>query len=102
MPTIYHDLIIKRTTEEVFKDVSNPKDLENWWPFKCSGEPKVGTAYNFRDTDDWYGKVIKSVSSKSFYIKMTKSDKDWNPTTFGFDLEGRKDGSTYMVFWHKD
>lgn len=24
---------------------------------------------------------------KSFHIKMTESDQDWNPTSFGFELE---------------
>jgi len=41
---------------------------------------------NFTDEYSWFGKVVKCEFEKSFYIEMTDSDKDWNRTTFGFDL----------------
>ena len=38
------------------------------------------------------GKLVSKTSlNESFHLKMTKSDDDWNPTTFGFDLEELKD-----------
>lgn len=104
MNNIYHNFIIKAKPQTVFHAVSDPKHLINWWPLKCSGIPEVGSEYNFNFTDeyDWFGELVKCEEAKAFHIKMTKSDADWNPTTFGFDLEQMKDGSTYVEFWHKD
>jgi uncharacterized protein YndB with AHSA1/START domain len=101
--TIYHDLQIKAPTQSVFDAVTLPEHLVNWWPFKCSGEPNVGTEYNFffGPEYDWKGKVVQCETGTSFYIKMTKSDLDWNPTSFGFDLK-ENDKGTYLSFWHKD
>jgi len=31
---------------------------------------------------------------------MTKSDQDWDPTSFGFDLEDIENG-VLVKFWHK-
>lgn len=101
--TIYHNFIIKAPALKVFKSVSEPKHLENWWPLKCSGIAKIGEEFNFNFTDqyDWYGSVIVCEPGKAFYIRMTQSDADWNPTTFGFDLH-ETDNGTAVNFWHKD
>lgn len=99
--SIYHALEIQGTPEKIFQAVSRPEHLINWWPKKCTGVPKVNELYNFYFAPeyDWYGKVIKLELNKSFHIKMTRSDKDWDPTTFGFDLE-QMDKSTQVEFWH--
>jgi uncharacterized protein YndB with AHSA1/START domain len=99
--SIYHDLIITAPINKVFQAVTNPVHLINWWPLKCKGNPNENEEYNFYFSPDydWYGKVIKIEKNKSFYIKMTKSDPDWDPTSFGFDLE--KNGKDVTVkFWH--
>lgn len=101
--TIYHNLVIEAAPQKVYKAVSEPKHLENWWPLICSGAPTLDAEYNFNFTNDydWYGKVAKCNPGNAFYIKMTKADADWNPTTFGFDLDATKNG-TQVRFWHKD
>ena len=85
---IYHDFVIDAPISKVFNAISDPEHLVNWWPLTCSGIPEIGTTYNFNFTSkyDWYGKVFKIETDKSFYIKMTKSNEVWNPTTFGFDI----------------
>lgn len=102
--SIYHNLIIKATPSQVFEAVSAPKHLDNWWTLKSSGEPEVKAVYNLNFTDryDWYCEVSQCELNKSFHLKMTKSDADWNPTTFGFDLEEREGEQTYLRFFHKD
>lgn len=99
---IYHDLFIKSSLKKVYEAVTNPEHLVNWWPLKCSGQPIEGEIYNFNFTDqyDWYGKVTSVEANKSFHIKMTKSDDNWNPTSFGFDIEEISNG-TIVKFWHK-
>ena len=98
---IYHDLIIKASLESLYEAVSEPIHLINWWPLKCTGKPELGAEYNFYFTPeyDWFGKVVKLIPNHSFYIKMTRSDLDWDPTTFGFEMtEGN--GKVNLSFAH--
>ncbi|WP_298346949.1 SRPBCC domain-containing protein [uncultured Algibacter sp.] len=98
---IYHTLQIKTSVNEVFGAVSQPKHLDNWWTLKSSGIPELGAEYNLNFTDDydWYCEVLKVEPNKSIHFKMTRSDNDWNPTTFGFDLI-ETDHGTLMEFSH--
>lgn len=100
---VYHNFLIQASAEKVFNAVSQPEHLDNWWTYKSSGEPKIDSEYNLNFTEayDWYCKVTKITPNQSIYFKMTKSDTDWNPTTFGFDLE-EKNGGTYVRFSHID
>lgn len=100
--SIYHDLVIGAPPAKVFQAVSQPHRLINWWPQKCSGIPALGEEYNFFFTSeyDWYGKVSKIIPNKAFFIKMTRSDEDWDLTTFGFEIEEKPDGSL-VKFSHK-
>ena len=86
---IYHDLFIQASLKDVFEAVTEPNLLNNWWTLNCSGKPELGTQYNFYFAPeyDWYGKVIKCETNQAVHIKMTKSDQDWNSTSFGFDLK---------------
>lgn len=102
MYNIFHDFFIAAPADAVFNAVTAPEVLNKWWPLRSSGEPTPGTEYNFYFTPeyDWYGKVIKSEPGRSFQIKMTRADADWDPTSFGFELE-EKEGGTQVKFWHK-
>ena len=86
--TIYHQLRINAKIEDVFNAVSAPEHLINWWPLKCYGTAQKGAEYNFffGEPYDWYGLVTECLPNKSFHITMSKSDPDWDGTTFGFDL----------------
>lgn len=92
--SIFHDFFIKASKKDVYDAITLPQHLNNWWPLKSSGTPEVGAIYNLNFTSEynWYGKVVTSDKGKAFYIKMTESDENWNPTTFGFDIEESKDG----------
>lgn len=98
---IYHNLLIKASIIEVFDAVSIPEHLNNWWTLKSNGKPEMGATYNLNFTDeyDWYCQVSVCKPFDSFHLKMTKSNKDWDPTTFGFDLE-EEDNGTYLKFSH--
>ncbi len=101
---IYHDLVIKSSLREVFQAVSSPEHLNNWWTLKCTGTPELNAEYNFYFAReyDWYGQVITYQPNHAFYIKMTKTnDQDWNPTTFGFNLEQIEKG-VQVRFFHID
>lgn len=100
--SIYHDLTINSSPKKVFEAVSYPRHLQNWWPLTCTGTPALGEEYNFYFTPEynWYGKVSQLKESKSFFIKMTKSEPDWDLTSFGFELKESKNG-TLVMFSHK-
>lgn len=100
---IFHNLQIEASTKKVFNAVSQPKHLDNWWTLKSSGKPELHAEYNLNFTDeyDWYCKVSKVKSDASIHFKMVKADNDWNPTTFGFDLEQTEKG-TLVKFSHVD
>jgi uncharacterized protein YndB with AHSA1/START domain len=99
--SIYHNLFIKTSAKKVFDAITIPEHLNNWWPLQSSGKPELNSEYNFNFTDEynWYGKVSEVKPNQSFFIKMTQSDNDWNPTTFGFVLEEGKIGIS-MKFSH--
>ena len=98
--SIYHDLIIKAPTSQVFEAISAPYHLNNWWTLRSNGKPILGEVYNFYFAPeyDWLGEVVSSEPSRAFHVKMVRSDSDWNPTTFGFDLEEIAAG-TQVRFW---
>ena len=100
---IYHDLVIKASLQEVFDAISQPKHLNNWWTKKCTGTPELNSEYNLYFTPEynWYGKVITCQPNQAFHIKMTKSDTDWDSTTFGFNLEQLNEG-VQVRFFHID
>lgn len=99
--SIYHDFTINSSVEKVFDAITIPDQLNNWWPLKSSGKPELGAEYNLNFTDEynWYGKVSEIVKNQSFFIKMTESSDDWIPTTFGFELETKEEG-TLVKFSH--
>ncbi|MEN3322550.1 SRPBCC domain-containing protein [Mariniflexile soesokkakense] len=93
--SIFHNFVIKASLKEIFDAVSLPEHLNNWWTLKSSGKPEPNSEYNlnFTDTYNWYCLVSKVKPNKSFHLKMTQSDADWNPTTFGFDFEKNENGA---------
>ncbi len=98
---IYHNLLIEVSPKMVFDAISLPKHLDNWWTLKSSGIPELDSEYNlnFTNSYNWFCKVSEVKTNESFHLKMIDSDKDWNPTTFGFDLETKGSG-TLVKFSH--
>jgi len=101
---IYHDLLINTSAKKLFKAVSKPALLIHWWPLTCSGKEKINAVYNlnFTDSYNWFGKVITYKPNASFHIQMTQSNVDWNPTSFGFDIEEISNNKVQLHFWHKN
>ncbi|MCC1483128.1 SRPBCC family protein [Winogradskyella immobilis] len=101
--SIYHNLVVKAKITDVYNAISQPKHLINWWPLYCKGIPEKGEIYNFNFTDtyNWFAEVISCETNNHIYYKMKASDKDWNTTTFGFDLKAENNTIT-IEFWHKD
>ena len=101
MADIFFDISINASTEKVFQSFCLPEHLDNWWTLKSLGTPELNARYNLNFTDqyDWYAKVVDVVPNERFYLKMTSSDPDWDPTTFGISIENKGD-STLLKFSH--
>lgn len=99
--SILFDLHINASKEKVFDAFSLPKHLDNWWTLKSSGKPELDTIYNLNFTDDynWYAKVSQVEQNVCFFLEMTEASTDWASTTFGIELEERKNG-TLLKFSH--
>lgn len=103
MHHIYHNLTIKASPEKVFECFTNPIHLNNWWTLQSSGKPEIDEVYNLNFTAayNWFAKVTKVEQDKFFFLTMTSSDKDWDATTFGIDLEENENG-TLLRFSHQN
>ena len=94
MPDIFHDFPIKASSDNVFRAVSTPTGLASWWTNRSNGEPALGEKYElwFGPEYDWRAVVSKYVPDTEFELEMTKSDKDWQGTRFGFVMNEKKRG----------
>lgn len=103
MSTIYHQFIIKADIEKIFEAITDPGELANWWPDHCTGECALDGKYNFYFTEeyDWFAKIVEIDNLKKVEYKMTTSDLDWEPTSFGFELSNSENG-VVVNFYHKD
>lgn len=100
---IVFNLTINADKSTIFKAISNPKELEHWWPKSCKGEAILGGTYNFYFTKDynWFAKVTKYNSPNWFEITMTIAMDDWIDTALGFKLKDTPNG-TLLSFYHNN
>lgn len=95
MPDIYHDVPITGSLTEVFYGVSTTEGLSKWWSKGGSGEAGVGQEMNFDFGPgyQWKAVVEEFEPNRSFVLRMTECDRDWEGTTISFKLEEQADGS---------
>ena len=105
---------LNSSQEDVFKAISNPEDLINWFPDVAILEPKVGGKFKISFLKDSKkpkmkmdvdfineGKILEIVSNK----KLTHTWK-WNQfsefpeTIVTWDLEPISDGKTRLTLTH--
>jgi uncharacterized protein YndB with AHSA1/START domain len=100
MPDILHDYPINVPRARVFRAVSTPSELDQWWTARSSGEPRLGGEYElwFGPDYDWRAKVVRCAPQREFEFELTRADQEWTGTRVGFHLEG--DGSVTQVRFH--
>lgn len=104
MHNIYHDFTINVSKERVFKAISLPNELNNWWTLRCSGTPELGAVYNFYFAEEynWFAVISILKHDEQVEFKMTKAMGEWLPTSFGFILKEISPTSTSVEFYHKN
>ena len=98
---IYHNVFIQADSADLFKAISEPKYLVNWWPLRCSGKCELNEEYNlfFTEEYDWLAKIEELRIDHFIQFKMIKSDPDWDSTFFRFELIVQENG-TLLEFSH--
>lgn len=102
MADVFHDFPVKAPIEDVFRGVSTPEGLDQWWTKTSAGEPAEGAEYElgFGPGYDWRARVTRCAAPFDFELEMTVADDDWRGSRVGMHLEERKD-ATWVQFWHK-
>jgi uncharacterized protein YndB with AHSA1/START domain len=101
MPTIFHDLYIEVPAAKVFKGISVPECLDEWWTNKCKGDVASGKEYELYFTPGyiWQATVTKCDPGKEFELTIHDSDADWDGTKVGFIVQ-EKGEHTKLQFYH--
>src|SRR5262245_13102625 len=102
MADILQDFPIKAPPERVFRAVSDPAGIDQWWTKQCSGEPTVGATYDldFGPGYLWRAEVTKAVPGAAFELRLTEADADWTGSVVGFELAPATSG-TRVRFYHR-
>jgi uncharacterized protein YndB with AHSA1/START domain len=103
MSTIFHDLYIEAPASKVFKGISSPELLDEWWTNKCKGDVALGREYQLYFTPEyiWQATVTKYNPAKEFELTVHDSHIDWDGTKVGFMVQ-EKGEHTKLQFYHSD
>src|SRR5690348_6928452 len=95
MPDIFHDFPINAPPSRVFRAVSAPAELDQWWTIRSAGEPRLGAEYElwFGREYDWRAKVARCRPDAEFELELTRADREWMGTKVGFRLQANGSGT---------
>jgi len=101
MPDILNDFPIKAPIADVFRAVTLPQALDEWWTKRSTGTPMLGAEYAlwFGPEYDWRARVTKCSPPTVFEIEMVDAGTDWVGTRIGFELAAAA-GATQVRFSH--
>jgi uncharacterized protein YndB with AHSA1/START domain len=100
MPDIYSDFPINVPAGDVFRAVSTPGGLDQWWTKRSAGTPTLGAEYElwFGPEYDWRARVVACAAPARFELEITRAGEDWLGTRVGFDIAGQ--GASRVRFHH--
>jgi uncharacterized protein YndB with AHSA1/START domain len=105
MADIFHDFPIRVSPDSVFRAISTPSGLDEWWTKRSAGEPRLGSEYTlwFGPEYDWRAEVTRSEPPSSFELKMIRAHEDWLGTRVSFVLSPADQADvTNVRFSHLD
>jgi uncharacterized protein YndB with AHSA1/START domain len=102
MHEILQDFPIAAEPARVYRAVSEPALLDEWWTLKSAGRAAVGESYDldFGPGYRWGAVVTKADPGAAFELRMTNADPDWADSVVGFTLEPSGHG-TQVRFYHR-
>jgi uncharacterized protein YndB with AHSA1/START domain len=101
MPDILHDFTVKADPSTVYRAITSPEGLDQWWTRRAQGHPEAGQEYElwFGPDADWRARVIEALPGQCFGFEMTGAAPDWLGTRVRFALEAEGD-TTKVRFSH--
>lgn len=101
MPDILQDVPIRADASAVFRAVSTPEGLNQWWTESCDGDSQVDTTFalGFGPAYQWTALVSRCVPDRRFELTMQSADDDWTGTRLNFELS-ESSGVTQLRFSH--
>jgi uncharacterized protein YndB with AHSA1/START domain len=102
MHEILQDFPIAADPARVYRAVSEPAQLDEWWTLRSAGHAAVGETYELDFGPDyrWRAVVTKADPASAFELRMTSADADWVDSLVGFALEPSEYG-TQVRFYHR-
>ena len=102
MSDILQDFPIAADSVRVYRAVSEPAALDEWWTLRSSGTPTVGASYDldFGPGYRWAAVVTRAEPGVAFELRMTNADADWTGSVVGFELAPAGSG-TQVRFYHR-
>ena len=101
MATIYHQVGIRATKEDVYNAIATPEGVTGWWT-KTTGNPETGGELEF-----WFGDqrvtVTVTANNPGNYVEWTVGGEpgEWLDTLICFELDERE-GQVMVNFRHAD
>ena len=101
MPDVVHDFPIFVPLDRVFRAVSDPEELDQWWTDRSTGTPGPGHEYtlDFGPEYHWRAEVTTYEPRSRFELRVFDANPDWDDTRVGFELSAI-DGGTHVRFHH--
>ncbi|MFI5390842.1 MAG: SRPBCC domain-containing protein [Bacteriovoracales bacterium] len=100
MPNILHRVGIHISPEKVYKAISSPDGLSNWWLTGTIGENRVGGILHFSPKGGSFKMKITDLKPrKRVKWKCVEGPKEWVGTEICYDLK-YKDKQTFVLFTH--
>jgi uncharacterized protein YndB with AHSA1/START domain len=102
MANIVLDLPIGVSADDLFKAVSTPAGLNEWWTMTSHGSAMLGSDFQlgFGPDYQWRAKVTEVAPGRAFELQMTMADADWMGTRVGFRLTAQSPAKTLLAFRH--
>jgi len=102
MPDILQDFPIAADPARVYRAVSEPALIDEWWTLRSAGTPAVDETYDleFGPGYRWGAVVTRAEPGRAFELRLTSADADWVNSLVGFELEPSVTG-TQVRFYHR-
>lgn len=102
MPDILMDFPVSAPPEAVYRAVSTPAGLDQWWTLTSSGSAEIGAmmALGFGPEYQWTARVTQCVTDREFELELVDAMPDWIGTRVGFSLAPTAGGGSQVRFRH--
>jgi uncharacterized protein YndB with AHSA1/START domain len=93
METIFHQILIKTTSEVVFEAITTKEGISKWWLADCTVKPEVGFINEFRYQGIVYNKmkIINLRTNEKVEWECVQSDPQWIGTHVIFEISRHYD-----------